>query len=468
MGVGKHMQVELGSVTMTTTDTGTIRAHIEGDREGIWNDLSQITSYNSVHSVPECASDHAAACAWVVENMKKVGLEVTEYPYEGGATTVIGTKPAVGDAPTVLLYSHYDVVPAGDPAAWTADPFTLTERDGRWYARGAADCKGNLVMHFATLRALNALGGTDLGIKFLVEGSEEQGGAELSQLIATRPELFDTDVILIADSGNAAVGEPTLTTTLRGGAQLTVTIDTLQAAVHSGSFGGAAPDAVAALVRLLDTLRDEHGRTVIDGVDTTTKWPGTGYDRDTFRKDAGLLEGTQIMGTEDDDPADMVWARPAVSITGFSSTPVDKAVNAVPATASARLNLRVPPGQDATTVAEALKAHLIHRVPWGAHITVEVEDINQPFSATTTGPAITSFASYLREAYGNKELTIIGSGGSIPLCAELLEAVPGAELALFGVEEPQSTIHSPDESVDPSEIIDIAVAETAFLLNYAR
>ncbi|WP_276650997.1 dipeptidase [Corynebacterium vitaeruminis] len=454
--------------TDETKNLEALRARIEADRPAIWSDLSQITSFNSVHSVPECAEDHAKACAWVVDSMKKVGLEVTEYPYEGGATTVIGTKPAVGDAPTVLLYSHYDVVPAGDPANWTADPFTLTERDGRWYARGAADCKGNLVMHFAALRAINEAGGTDLGIKFLVEGSEEQGGAELTALIEKQPELFDTDVILIADSGNAAVGEPTLTTTLRGGAQLTVTLNTLKAAVHSGSFGGAAPDAVAALVRLLDTLRDEHGRTQIDGVDCTAKWEGAQYDPATFREDAGMLDGTEIMGTADDNPADMVWARPAVSITGFTSTPVDKAVNAVPATASARLNLRVPPGMDAATVASALEAHLRAHVPWGAHIDVLVEDINDPFTADITGPAMQEFAACLRAAYRDKELTIIGSGGSIPLCAELLEAVPGAELALFGVEEPQSTIHSPDESVDPREIVDIAVAEASFLLNFAR
>lgn len=181
-----------------------------------------------------------------------------------------------------------------------------------------------------------------------------------------------------------------------------------------------------------------------------------------------MLEGTQIMGTADDDPADMVWARPAISVTGFTSTPVDQAVNAVPATAQARLNLRVPPGMDAAEVAEATKKHLEAKVPWGAQIAVEVEDINNPFTAHTDGPAMQKFGTCLSAAYGNKDLTINGSGGSIPLCAELLEAVPHAELALFGVEEPQSTIHSPDESVDPTEIENIAIAEAGFLLSYGK
>lgn len=461
----------LNWVSMSETLEGIVeklQPQIEAQRKRIFKDLSEITAFNSVHSVPELAEQHRGACEWVVAAMKEVGLEVTEYPNESGTTTVIGRKAAVGDAPTILLYSHYDVVDAGDPANWTSPPFELTEREGRWYARGAADCKGNLVMHLAALRAIAEQGGTNLGIMFLVEGSEEQGGAELSALIEQQPELFQADVILIADSGNAAVGEPTLTTSLRGGAQLTVRINTLQQPVHSGSFGGAAPDAVAALVRLLDTLRDEQGRTSIDGVDCTRKWEGYSYDRDTFRNDAGILDGVDIMGDDSDDPADMVWARPAISITGFSSTPVEKAVNAVPATAAARLNLRVPPGMDATEVAEATKQHLLTHVPWGAHIEVDIEDVNAPFTTDTSQPALQHLGKALSLAYGGKELTTVGSGGSIPLCAELLAVAPEAELALFGVEEPQSVIHSPDESVDPQEIIDIAVTEAAFLLTYAK
>ncbi|CAB0663478.1 dipeptidase [Corynebacterium diphtheriae] len=453
---------------MTKTAIQTVRPLVEKQRERIFKDLSEITSYNSVHSTPECSEDHTAACAWIVNALKEADLNVTEYPYDGGATTVIGTKEPEDGAPTVLLYCHYDVVPAGDPTAWESDPFTLTERNGRWYARGAADCKGNIAMHLAALRAVKEAGGTKLGIKFLVEGSEEQGGAELSDLIKKHPELFDTDVILIADSGNQAVGTPTMTTTLRGGARVTVTLRTLESGVHSGAFGGAAPDATAALIRLLDTLKDEHGRTTIDGVDCTAHWEGGTYDREAFKKDATMLEGTTIMGTENDNPADMVWARPAISIIGFTSTPVDHAINAVPPIASARLNLRVPPKMDANQVADALVEHLKNHVPWGAHIDVTYDDANQPFSAKLDGPAMQLFNSCLAGAYGQDDTIKIGSGGSIPLCSELLEVVPRAELALFGVEDPQATIHSPNESVDPNEIRDIAVAEAAFLLSYSK
>lgn len=444
-----------------------LRTHIEGQRQEIFRQLSELVSFNSVHSDPELLGDYTAAADWVRTTLTGAGLEVGEYPAEDGTTNFVAKRKGTDGAPKILLYSHFDVVPAGPLELWSSDPFTLTERDGRWYARGAADCKGNLVMHLAALRAVVAAGGTDLNLTYVVEGSEEMGGGALSALIKERPALFNADVILIADSGNTAVGTPTLTTSLRGGGQVTVTVDTLKGAVHSGQYGGAAPDAVAALVRILDSLRDEHGRTVIDGVDTTAVWAGQPYDPETFRTDAGILEGVDIMG-EDENPASLLWSRPAITVTGFTSTPVAEALNAVPATASAKLNLRVPAGQDATEVAEKLRAHLINHTPWGAKVTVEIEDINQPFATDITGPAISAFSECLSAAYEGRATVTEGSGGSIPLCTELMEVNPDAELALYGVEEPLSVIHSADESVDPEEIRDIATAEALFLLSYTK
>lgn len=453
--------------TMTIAATvSQVRPIVEAQREQIFTDLTEITGFNSVHATPELAASHHAAAEWVRRSFSELGLAVTAYAEESGSPVFICTKPAVGNAPTVLLYSHYDVVPAGDLSNWKSDPFTLTERDGRWYARGAADCKGNLVMHLAALRAVNELGGTDLGIKVVVEGSEEQGGAQLDELIKTQPELFQADVIFIADSGNTSVGVPTLTTSLRGVVDIEVSVDTLKAPAHSGAFGGAAPDATAALIRLLDTFKDEHGRTVIDGIDCTGTWHGSAYDRETFRRDAGMLDGVAIMGTEEDDPFDMLLARPAISITGFSSTPVEQAVNAVPPTAAAHLNVRIPAGQDAREVAQAIVNQLHNRAPWGVKVSTTIIETSQPFSTDTDGAGIKHFTQCLSQAYGNKEVVITGTGGSIPMCSVLNQAVPGAELTLFGVEEPQSTIHSPNESVDPNEIRDIAIAEASFLLSY--
>ncbi|MDO5506781.1 MAG: dipeptidase [Corynebacterium casei] len=442
-----------------------IKDIIKSDREKIFTQLSELVKFNSVHTFAELKDQMDGAKGWVSKALTEAGLEVEEHVTEDGSVTLLGQRAGKEGAKTVLLYSHYDVVPAGDEAKWDSDPFTLTERDGRWYARGAADCKGNVVMHLAALRALEQTGGTDLNIKVLIEGSEEMGGAGLSKLIAKSPEAFAADAILIADCGNWAVGEPTLTSSLRGSAMIRVQMDTLSSPAHSGQFGGAAPDAVKALMRALDSLYDDTGATVIEGTDSTAKWEGRSYPAEEFRKDARLLEGTEIAGDDNTDAGDLVWARPSVTVTGFTSTPVDRAVNAVPATAEAMLNVRVPAAANPQEIAEAVVAHLKAHTPFGAHFSADIIEAARGFETDLEKPALKILEKALSESYG-KETTTMGMGGSIPLTVELQDAHPNAEIALFGVEEPQCAIHSPNESVDPSEIEHIAIAEALFLQIY--
>ena len=443
-------------------------SRIRSNRSQIFSDLSEITAFNSVHDEPGLEEEAKGAASWTANALRELGLEVQEIITSDGSTMVHGRLHVSDSAPTVLLYSHHDVVPTGDPEAWTSHPLTLTERDGRWYARGAADCKGNVVMHLAALRSVLEADNLSVNLIVVVEGSEERGGAGLDDLIASSPELFTADVIMIADTGNVAVGTPTLTSSLRGGAQLTATVDTLESGVHSGLFGGAAPDAVAALMRTLDTLKDENGATVLEGVDTPGVWPGELYDESTFRSDAGVLDGIPLFGEPGTNPAHYVWARPAVIITGFTSTPVAEAINAVPATAQARLNLRVPHTLNVKETAEALKKHLENNVAFGAKITVTIDDINPAFSTDTSSPAASTFGELLAQAYGRDSVSLVGSGGSIPLTAALQSAFPSSSILLYGVEEPLTTIHSVDESVDPTEIENIAAAEAAFLESFGQ
>ncbi|MDV7087420.1 dipeptidase [Rhodococcus sp. IEGM 248] len=379
-----------------------------------------------------------------------------------GSQAVVGHQPAPDGAPTVLLYCHYDVQPPGDEKLWHTDPFTLTERDGRWYGRGAADCKGNIVMHLLALRAL----GTPfpVGIRIVAEGSEEMGTGGLENLVEARPELFDADMILVVDTGNAAVGSPTVTTTLRGIANVVVHVETLAGEVHSGMFGGPAPDALAALVQMLATLRDADGNTVVDGLESDQKWTGVDYPEAQFRTDAGVLDGVRLAGSS--SVADAVWARPALTILGIDCPPVVGSAAAIQPRASARLNLRVPPGMDPQKAQDALAAHLENAAPWNARVTVEREAVGSPFRATTDGPGYAALGAAMEEAFG-KELGTVGQGGSIPLCNVFSAVVPTAEIALIGVEEPRCLIHAPNESVDPGEIENLAVAEALFLRRFA-
>ncbi|MDV8001603.1 M20/M25/M40 family metallo-hydrolase [Rhodococcus sp. IEGM 1408] len=460
-------------------DLAPLAAAVTAQLDRARTDLAGLVALPSVHGAePEACAQACELVRTLLSELPVPGLgpeTVEVVKTSDGSHAVFAHRPAAPGRPTVLLYSHYDVQPSGDPTEWTASPWDLTERDGRWYGRGAADCKGNLVVHLTALRALAALvdsSGADplngLGIRLVVEGSEETGGGGLDDLVASRPDLVAADAILIADSGNVSVGVPTLTTSLRGIANLVVVVDTLSAGVHSGQFGGAAPDALAALIAILASLRDpETGATTVDGLDFTGVWAGQPYPPETFRTDAGILEGVEPSSAA--PVADLVWARPAVTVLGIDCPPVEGAIAAVQPRARALVNLRVPPGMDPVAAQDLLAAHLDRRRPWNARVTVEREAVGYPFSSVPVGqsdPVHDLLSQCLAQAYGAAGVAEVGSGGSIPLCTALREAHPEASIALFGVEDPAAAIHSPDESVDPREIERIALAEAAFLQRY--
>ena len=441
-----------------------IRSKVAGLMPAARDELAELVAMRSVADPRQFPAEECVRAAeWVRDAFLGAGIGHVELlETSDGSHAVVGHQPAPDGAPTVLLYCHYDVQPPGDEKLWHTDPFTLTERDGRWYGRGAADCKGNIVMHLLALRAL----GTPfpVGIRIVAEGSEEMGTGGLENLVEARPELFDADMILVVDTGNAAVGSPTVTTTLRGIANVVVHVETLAGEVHSGMFGGPAPDALAALVQMLATLRDADGNTVVDGLESDQKWRGVDYPEAQFRTDAGVLDGVRLAGSS--SVADAVWARPALTILGIDCPPVVGSAAAISPRASARLNLRVPPGMDPQNAQDALAAHLENAAPWKARVTVEREAVGSPFRATTDGPGYAALGAAMEEAFG-KELGTAGQGGSIPLCNVFSAVVPTAEIALIGVEEPRCLIHAPNESVDPGEIENLAVAEALFLQRFA-
>ncbi|WP_084725828.1 dipeptidase [Streptacidiphilus melanogenes] len=431
------------------------------------NDLAELVAIPSVadpRQYPEQECRRAAE--WVRDAFAELGftgLRLAET--SDGSLAVLGERPGPEGAPTVLLYSHHDVQPPLDEAAWTSPPFTLTERDGRWYGRGAADCKGNIVAHLTALRALRELGEEPpVGLKLVVEGSEEQGTGGLEDYVRSHPEELRADAVLVCDAGNAAAGVPTATVSLRGVVEVTVRVAALASEVHSGQFGGAAPDALFALVRMLATLRDDKGATTVDGLPGDGLWTGLAYPPERFRADARLLDGVEVLGGEG-EIADRVWARPALTVLGLDCPPVVGSAAAVQPHAAARLSLRVPPGTDPAAAQDALVAHLERVAPWGVRLEIERGPVGAPFRAATDGPAYAALGAAMRDAFG-RDMALQGLGGSIPLCSALAELYPRAEIVLMGVAEPQCLIHAPNESVDPEEIAGIALTEALFLARY--
>ncbi|MCI3223113.1 dipeptidase [Streptomyces sp. NP-1717] len=431
-------------------------------------ELAELVAFRSVADPAQFPREECeAAAAWVADALRAEGfVDVAALDTPDGSQSVYGFLPGPENAPTVLLYAHYDVQPPLDESAWVTPPFELTERDGRWYGRGAADCKGGFVMHLLALRALKAAGGVPVGVKMIVEGSEEQGTGGLERYAEEHPRLLAADTIVIGDTGNFRVGLPTVTATLRGMTMLRVQVDTLEGNLHSGQFGGAAPDALAALIQLLASLRAEDGSTTVDGLAADADWDGLDYPEADFRKDARVLDGVGLIGRG--TVADRVWARPAVTVIGIDCPPVVGATPSVQASARAQISLRVPPGQDAAEATKLLTAHLQAHTPWGARVSVEQVGQGQPFRADTSSPAYTSMAEAMRVAYPGEEMQTAGMGGSIPLCNTLAALYPAAEILLIGLSEPEAQIHAVNESVSPQELERLSVAEAHFLVNYAR
>jgi acetylornithine deacetylase/succinyl-diaminopimelate desuccinylase-like protein len=429
-------------------------------------ELAALVSFASVadwRQFPRSESEKAAA--WIADALTAEGFQdVAVLDTPDGTQSVYGLLAGPADAPTVLLYAHYDVQPPLEESAWLSPPFELTERDGRWYGRGTADCKGGLVMHLTALRALKQHGGVPLNVKVIVEGSEEQGTGGLERYAEQHPELLAADVVVIGDSGNFRLGLPTVTSSLRGMVLMEVRVAGLEGNLHSGQFGGAAPDALAALIRMLASLHDENGDTTIDGLDAGGRWSGLRYEDGDFRQDAKVLGGVGLIGTG--TVSDRLWARPAVTVLGIDAPAVLGATPSVQATAGALVSLRVPPGCDAATTAEALGAHLRKAAPWGVKVETTLRGSGQPFAADTGSPAYAAMREAMREAYG-QEMAVAGQGGSIPLCSTLAALYPRAEILLIGLSEPEAQIHAVNESVSPQELERMSLTEALFLTRYA-
>ena len=375
------------------------------------------------------------------------------------APVLTGEIPGPDGAPTVLLYGHYDVVPAGDEAKWDSPPFEATERDGAIFGRGTADSKSNILVHVGALRAWE--GKPPVGIKILIEGQEEVGSVlETPSTL----EPFRADAILVADGGNIRPGVPSLTVGLRGDAPVTVEVRTLGSAKHSGQFGGAAPDALIALMHGLASLHDENGDVAVEGL-RRDAWQGAAWTEDEFRQLAEIEPGMPFLGTG--ALPDRVWSGAAITVIGIDVPSVDGAVNAVSPYARARLNVRVHPEQDAVEAQQAVIKHLEAAKPFGIPLQASGGDTGDGFAAATTGPAYEAAFTAFETAWGS-EPKLIATGGSIPLVKALSEAAPEAEILLYGTTDGFANIHGPNERVLVDEFEKALLAETLFFDEFAN
>jgi acetylornithine deacetylase/succinyl-diaminopimelate desuccinylase-like protein len=428
---------------------------------GIRADLDALVAIPSISADPDRAADLRRSAEAVAALLTEAGCPEVDVVEAGGGPAVLGRYPAPDGAPTVCLYAHHDVQPTGDETRWTSPPFNATERGDRLFGRGSSDDKGGFAVHLAALRAFG--GKPPVGVTVFVEGEEEVGSPTLAAILAAEHDRLAADVYVIADSGNWAVGEPAFTTTLRGLADCVVEVRTLDHAVHSGAYGGVAPDALTALCRLLATLHDDEGNVAVAGLHHGTG-PDLVYPPDRLRTESGVLDGVDYLGSG--SVVERLWNRPAVSVIALDTTSVAQASNTLIPSARAKISLRVAPGDDARRALRCLREHLETHAPWGAEVTVTDGDTGEPAEIPFAGPVAEAARTAYAAAWG-REPVLIGQGGSIPLVAEFADAFPDAAIVVTAVGDPDSRPHGIDESLHLGDFAAACVAETLFLAELA-
>jgi len=444
---------------MTSVDD--IRARVTEILPGIRKDLEDLVRIESVSADPARASEVQRSAEAVAELFRAEKFETVEIvSADGGAPAVIARKPGPEGAPTVLLYAHHDVQPENDHAEWDSPPFEPTERDGRLYARGAADDKAGIAAHLGALRVY----GDDLpvGVTMFIEGEEEVGSETLTALLTEHQDKLSADVIVIADSGNWDIGVPALTTSLRGLVRVDVEVRTLTHAVHSGMWGGLVPDSLITLSRLIASLHDDRGNVAVQGLHSGPA-ADVEYPEERLRAESGAVPGIEWIG--EGSTVERLWTKPSLSITGLDAPKVAGASNTLVAAARAKISMRIAPGDTTENALACLTAHLESHVPWGAELKVTVVDTGEATQIDATGPAYDAARGAFTEAWDGTEPVDMGVGGSIPFIAEFLEAFPKASVLVTGVEDPDTRAHGANEGLHLAEFERVVLAEALLLHN---
>ncbi|MEO8094427.1 MAG: dipeptidase [Pseudolysinimonas sp.] len=362
-----------------------------------------------------------------------------------GQPAVLATRAAKNGRPTILLYAHHDVQPPGNDADWESKPFEPTVRGDRLYGRGAADDKAGVMAHVAAIRAFVETVGPDfdLGLVAFIEGEEEFGSRSFANFIVKHRDQLEADVIVVADSDNWDTATPALTVGLRGNVTFKLKISTLDHASHSGMFGGAAPDAMLAAIRLLSTLHASDGSVAVEGL-LSREADTPEYTEEKLHEEAAFLDGVRAIGHG--PVLSRLWDQPAITITGIDAPTVVNASNTLVPSVTVKVSARIAPGQTGADALAVLQKHLLAQDAFGAHLDITDVDLGNGFLVDTTGWAVAEVKDAMHEAWGVPPLET-GIGGSIPFISDLVEVFPQAQILITGVEDPDSRAHSPNESL---------------------
>jgi len=429
-----------------------IEAFVDQSKFRLLAELKELVSIPSISTLPEHAPDIQHAASFVADSLRRAGMENVEIIATAGHPLVYADWLHAPGKPTVLCYGHYDVQPVDPLELWTTPPFEPTERNGDLYARGASDDKGQMYLHVKAIEALRAVNGTlPVNVKFLVEGEEEVGGASVAKFVAEHPEKLRADIALVSDTAMYADGMPTLCIGLRGLIYLEVEASGPARDLHSGLYGGAAPNAVYGLVQLLARAKDGDGTILIPGIYDDVVEPAAAekesWDRLPFEEKAFLereVGATELIGEPGRSVLERVWARPTFEVHGIAGGfTAAGAKTVIPAKAVAKVSFRLVPRQDPEKVIAAFREWVERNTPRGIRTEVRVLSAAPGLVVDPANPAIDTAARAFGEVFG-KQTVFIRSGGSIPIVGDFAKHL-GIPTILMGFGLPDDGLHSPNE-----------------------
>lgn len=432
----------------------TVEGYIAENEGKFLEGLKEFLRIPSISALPERADDMVRCAEYAAEKMRSLGLGNVQVLPTGGPPVVYGEWLGAQGAPTVLVYGHYDVQPVDPLDLWVTPPFDPVVRGTELYARGSADDKGQVYMHWSAVEAhMKVNGGLPVNLKFLIEGEEEIGSDHLDRFLAEHRELLKADVAVISDSAWLDHGVPSITYGLRGLAYLQVDLQGAASDLHSGSFGGTVANPIQVLAEMIAGLKDSHGRVKVQGFydkvrpissEERRQLASLPFDEEKYRQGLGV---PQLFGEEGYTTLERQWARPTLDVNGiWGGFTGEGSKTVLPSRASAKLSCRLVPDQDPDEITRLVTARLWELCPPTVSMKITPMHTGKPALTPTDHPAVQAAARAVEQAFGKKP-AFIRSGGTVPVVASLAELL-GVPTVLMGIGLPDEHSHAPNERLD--------------------
>jgi acetylornithine deacetylase/succinyl-diaminopimelate desuccinylase-like protein len=432
----------------------TVIDHIQSRRDQYVEELRAYLAIPSISALPQHGADVRRCAEWTGDELTRIGLENVKLIETPGNPVVHGDWLHATGAPTILFYGHYDVQPVDPLHLWESPPFEATVRDGEIYARGAADDKGQIFMHFKAIEAhLKQTGRLPVNIRVVIEGEEEVGSSHLDDVIRAHKADLAADVVVISDSAMFDRGVPSICYALRGLAYMQIDLRGTSSDLHSGVFGGAVANPAMVLTQVLAQLKDRGGRVKIPGFYDDVRpltdaeraeWKRLPFSEKKYRKDLGA---PKLFGESGYSVLERVWGRPTLEVNGLlSGFTGDGAKTVIPAVAMAKISMRLVPDQHPDRIASLVEAHLRKITPKTVELTVTKMHGGKPWITSYDNPFVQAAGRAIEQGFG-KTPVFCREGGSIPVVSTFQEEL-GVPAVLFGVGLPDENAHAPNERLD--------------------